>query len=154
MKITNVLISDIVIPDAFKNTAPNNIKMERIRQYVNVYNTVDEPVTISSSNVLTDGYIRYLIAKENNMQPIPCFISDKNFKSKRPHKYIIGKFDNDLEYVWKICNNFDINVGDKVLVANRNGSAIVSVVKIFNSNDRNKLRHKPVLKIIQKTSET
>lgn len=153
MEVINVLISDIVISDEFTKTTPNISKVERIREYFNVYNTIDKPVTISSGNVLMDGYIRYLIAKENNIQSIPCVISDKNFKSKKPMKYIVGSFDNGSEYIWKIRNKLDVNVGDKVLVANKNGSAVVSVVKVFYSNDRNKLRHKPVLQIIQRTNE-
>lgn len=153
MEVINVLISDIVISDGFTKTTPNISKVERIREYFNVYNTIDEPVTISSGNVLIDGYIRYLIAKENNIQSIPCVISDKNFKPKKPMKYIVGSFDNGSEYIWKIRNKLDVNVGDKVLVANKNGRAIVSVVKIFFSSDKNKLRHKPVLQIVQRANE-
>ena len=153
MEVINVLISDIIIPDEFTKTTPKNSKVERIREYFNVYNTIDEPVTISSSNILMDGYIRYLIAKEHNMQLIPCVISDKNFKSKIPVKYIVGKFDNGSEYIWKIRNKLDVNVGDKVLVANKNGSAVVSVVKVFCSNDKNGLRHKSVLQIVQRANE-
>ena len=153
MEVINVLISDIIIPDEFTKTTPKNSKVERIREYFNVYNTIDEPVTISSSNILMDGYIRYLIAKEHNIQLIPCVISDKNFKSKIPVKYIVGKFDNGSEYIWKIRNKLDVNVGDKVLVANKNGSAVVSVVKVFCSNDKNGLRHKSVLQIVQRANE-
>lgn len=153
MDVINVLISDIIIPDEFMDTTPKNSKVQRIREYFNVYNTIDEPVTISSSNILMDGYIRYLIAKENNMQLIPSVIADKNFKHKRPVKYIVGKFDNGSEYIWKIRNKLDVNVGDKVLVANKNGRAVVSVVKVFYSNDRNKLRHKPVLQIVQRANK-
>ena len=153
MEVTNVLISDIIIPDEFMDTTPKNSKVERIREYFNTYNTIDEPITISYSNVLMDGYIRYLIAKENNMQSIPCIISDKNFRPKRPCKYIVGKFDNGSEYIWKIRNKLDVNVGDKVLVANKNGRAVVSVVKVFYSNDRNKLRHKPVLLIVRRANK-
>lgn len=153
MDTINVLISDIIIPDEFTKTTPNISKVQRIREYFNVYNTIDEPVTISSSNVLMDGYIRYLIAKEYNMQSILCVISDKNFKSKIPVKYIVGKFDNGSEYIWKIRNKLDVNVGDKVLVANKNGSAVVAVVKVFCSNDKDKLRHKPVLQIVQRANE-
>ena len=153
MDVINVLISDIIIPDEFTKTTPNISKVQRIREYFNVYNTIDEPITISYSNVLMDGYIRYLIAKENNMQLIPCVVSDENFTSKRPCKYIVGKFDNGSEYIWKIRNKLDVNVGDKVLVANKNGRAIVSVVKIFFSSDKNKLRHKPVLQIVQRANE-
>lgn len=153
MDVINVLISDIIIPDEFMDTTPKKSKVERIREYFNVYNTIDEPVTISSSNILMDGYIRYLIAKEHNMQLIPCVISDKNFKSKIPVKYIVGKFDNGSKYIWKIRNKLDVNVGDKVLVANKNERAIVSVVKIFSSSDKNKLRHKPVLQIVQRVNE-
>ena len=152
MEVTNVLISDIIIPDEFTKTTPKNSKVERIREYFNVYNTIDEPVTISSGNILMDGYIRYLIAKENNIQSIPCVISDKNFTPKRPVKYIVGKFENGLEYIWKIRNKLDVNVGDKVLVANKNGSAVVTVVKVFCSNDKDKLRHKPVLQIVQRAN--
>lgn len=153
MDTTNVLISDIIIPDEFTKTTPKNSKVERIREYFNVYNSIDEPITISSGNVLMDGYIRYLIAKENNIQSIPCIISDKNLNLKKPMKYIAGSFDNGLEYIWKIRNKLDVNVGDKVLVANKNGSAVVTVVKVFYSNDRNKLRHKPVLQIVQRANE-
>lgn len=120
------MISDIIIPYEFTKTIPNISKVQRIREYFNVYNTIDEPITISSSNVPMDGYIRYLIAKENNMQLIPCIVNDENFTSKRPCKYIAGKFDNGSEYIWKICNKLDVNAGDKVLVANKNGSAVVS----------------------------
>lgn len=153
MNTINVLISDIIIPDEFTKTTPNISKVQRIRKYFNVYNTIDEPITISSSNVLMDGYIRYLIAKENNMQLIPCVVSDENFTSKRPCKYIVGKFDNGSEYIWKIRNKLDVNAGDKVLVANKNKSAVVSVVKVFCSNDKNGLRHKPVLQIVQRANE-
>lgn len=153
MEVTNVLISDIIIPDEFTKTTPKNSKIERIREYFNAYNTIDKPVTISSSNILMDGYIRYLIAKEKNIQSIPCIISDKNFTPKRPCKYIVGSFDNGLEYIWKIRNKLDVNVGDKVLVANKNGSAVVNVVKVFCSNDKDKLRHKPVLQIVQRANE-
>lgn len=152
MEVTNVLISDIIIPDEFTKTTPKNSKVERIREYFNVYNTIDEPVTISSGNILMGGYIRYLIAKENNIQSIPCVISDKNFTPKRPVKYIVGKFENGLEYIWKIRNKLDVNVGDKVLVANKNGSAVVTVVKVFCSNDKDTLRHKPVLQIVQRAN--
>ena len=153
MDVTNVLISNIIIPNEFAKTTPKNSKVERIREYFNVYNTIDEPVTISSSNILMDGYIRYLIAKEHNMQSIPCIISDKNLNLKKPMKYIVGSFDNGLEYIWKIRNKLDVNVGDKALVANKNGRAVVSVVKVFYSNDRNKLRHKPVLLIIRRANK-
>lgn len=153
MDTINILISNIIIPDEFTKTTPKNSKVESIREYFNVYNTIDEPVTISPSNVLMDGYIRYLIAKENNMQLIPCVVSDKYFTPKRPCKYIVGKFNNGSEYIWKIRNKLDVNVGDKVIVANKNRSAVVTVVKVFCSNDKDKLRHKPVLQIVQRANE-
>lgn len=154
MEVINVLISDIVISDGFTKTTPNISKVERIREYFNVYNTIDKPVTISSGNVLIDGYIRYLIAKENNIQSIPCVISDKNFKPKKPMKYIVGSFDNGSEYIWKIRNKLDVNVGDKVLVANKNGKAVVSVVDVFESDNKDMRKHKPVLKVIERKNNS
>lgn len=154
MEVINVLISDIIIPDEFTKTTPNISKVQRIREYFNVYNTIDKPVTISSGNVLIDGYIRYLIAKENNIQSIPCVISDKNFKPKKPMKYIVGSFDNGSEYIWKIRNKLDVNVGDKVLVANKNGKAVVSVVDVFESDNKDMRKHKPVLKVIERKNNS
>lgn len=154
MEVINVLISDIVISDGFTKTTPNISKVERIREYFNVYNTIDKPVTISSGNVLIDGYIRYLIAKENNIKSIPCVISDKNFKPKKPMKYIVGSFDNGSEYIWKIRNKLDVNVGDKVLVANKNGKAVVSVVDVFESDNKDMRKHKPVLKVIERKNNS
>lgn len=154
MDVINVLISDIIIPDEFTKTTPKNSKVERMRDYFNVYNTIDEPVTISSSNVLMDGYIRYLIAKEYNMQSIPCVISDKNFKPKKPMKYIIGQFENGTKYYWKIRNKLDVQVGDKVLVANKNGKAVVSVIDVFESDDKEMRKHKPALKVIERKNNS
>lgn len=42
MDVINVLISDIIIPDEFTKTTPKNSKVQRIREYFNVYNTIGQ----------------------------------------------------------------------------------------------------------------
>ena len=60
-----VAISDIIIPDVFANTKPRQYKIDKIRNYYLEYGCVDKPVTVNGNNVLIDGYIRYLVLKEN-----------------------------------------------------------------------------------------
>ena len=153
MNISTIAISDVIISDDFKKTTPKEYKINRIREYVHRYGKIDKPIVLMKDNVLFDGYTRYIVAKELGVQEVPYIEFDRYFKkatAPKYRKYIAGRFENGKEYFWKICNKkLDVNVGDKVLVANKNGRAIVSVVSVFESNDKKMRKHKPVLKVIE-----
>lgn len=62
-----VKVSDIIINEPFASSVPKKQKLNRIRAYYNEYRCVDKPLTVNRNNILLDGYIRYLVLKENNV---------------------------------------------------------------------------------------
>lgn len=62
-----VALSDIIINEPFASSKPRNGKMNRIRNYYSEYGCVDKPIIVNHRNILLDGYIRYLVLKENNV---------------------------------------------------------------------------------------
>lgn len=62
MKI--ITIDDIIINDCF--FPPRKSHMDKIRNYYSKYGYIDKPLIINKKKILLDGYIRYLVLKENN----------------------------------------------------------------------------------------
>lgn len=152
-----IKVSEIVIPEKFIDSSPNEEKVMTIRQYINQHHKLDKPVVLND-NTLVDGYIRYLVAVENEMDEIP-FIKALDYKkehpnSKLPIHYITGKFKHGRkEYLWKNDKGIPINVGDRVLVNSKNkitgkNRGVVIVTNIFESDNPSMLRHKSVVKRI------
>ena len=63
---------DIIVPEAFLNTRPNPEKTQKVIDFVKRTGRLDEPLTIEKgSNVLKDGYRRYVVAKTVKMDKVP-----------------------------------------------------------------------------------
>ena len=150
-----IKVSKIVIPEKFIDSSPNKKKVMAIRQYIKQHRKLDKPIVLNG-NTLVDGYIRYLVAVENEMDEIP-FIKALNYKREHPNGkipilYITGKFEHGRkEYLWKNDKGIPINVGDKVLVNSKNKitgkkRGVVIVTNIFESDKPSMLRHKSVVK--------
>lgn len=155
-----IRISDISIPIEFSNSKPKERKLSKVRAYVEEHGELDKPVVLDNK-ILTDNYIRYLIAIEKGFEEIP-YITTQEYQESILQKstyYIIGKFrDSAKEYTWKNPKNIPINVGDRVLVKSKsvNGKknrGVVTVVKIFSSNNKRFLKHKPVIKNLNAIKE-
>lgn len=57
---------DIKIPIAFKQSKPNESKIESEREYYKENGTISKPLYITPNGFLINGYVKYLIMKENN----------------------------------------------------------------------------------------
>ncbi|WP_051317035.1 hypothetical protein [Ectobacillus panaciterrae] len=67
-----VLIEQIVVTEAFLNSRPNPEKTKQVLDYVKRTGNLDLPITINrNTKVLTDGYRRYIVAKEVKMGIVP-----------------------------------------------------------------------------------
>ncbi|MDP9580435.1 plasmid stabilization protein [Priestia megaterium] len=67
-----VSFDDIIVPEAFLNTRPNPEKTQKVIDFVKRTGRLDEPLTIEKgSNVLKDGYRRYVVAKTVKMDQVP-----------------------------------------------------------------------------------
>lgn len=98
--IKMVKIEDIIIPDEFAVTTPNECKMERYRNIWNERGGQVKNIKLDSNNVLNDGYIQYLIAKENGLTEVKCNICSKKYTT-----YVFGQNlhnNTNKEYVWRI----------------------------------------------------
>jgi len=63
-------INLIKIPMTFQNTNPSNDKLNNIRNYYLKNLCFDKLISINTDYFLTDGYIRYLVAKEFGLSKI------------------------------------------------------------------------------------
>ncbi|GMG76796.1 plasmid stabilization protein [Priestia aryabhattai] len=67
-----VSFDDIIVPEAFLNTRPNPEKTQKVIDFVKRTGRLDEPLTIEKgSNILKDGYRRYVVAKTVKMDKVP-----------------------------------------------------------------------------------
>ena len=103
-------LSDIKISDAFANSIPSGKKMEECRQNWNKWQRQDRYIVVNPGNVLIDGYIQYLVLKENNINEAQVKISDRRKKrwyrknvedwtvphyKNEPTTYVYGKHPNN-----------------------------------------------------------
>ena len=54
-------LSDIKISDAFARTHVSERKLQKCRDYFNVFEKADRDIVLSSKDILIDGYIMYLV---------------------------------------------------------------------------------------------
>lgn len=158
-------IESVVIPDIFSKSHPKEEKLQAIRDYYRVNNRLDRPLVLTSDYVLTDNYLRYLIAKEFGVQSVAYVltyeVSDKQEyrsqeNSNRTITYIVGKFYKcDKEYVWQNPKDIPVKIGDCALVKSmdkkrkKNTVAVVTVTNIFKSNNPALKRHKSIIKVFK-----
>lgn len=157
-----IKLSDIRIPDQFKKSSPLQNKIEAARKYFDEYGKFDKPIVINKDNILMDGYIRFLLALELNMDCIeveyynPDFLNEYAYPTNS--KYIRGKFDDyNKEYIWRANWNQNIDVGDRVTVITLRKLSdkdymickrVVTVTEVFKA--RYDFNHKSVIRIVKK----
>ena len=113
MKAT-VKLSSIKIPKSYAVTTPSEKKVRTKRKKYRKGKL--RAITINTDGFLINGYIDYLILKENNVEDAEVNIVDikKNNNSNVPESYrntmttyIYGKYPNDKSekiYTWQIPN--------------------------------------------------
>ena len=63
-----IRISDIIITEAFVNSHPSEEKVQKYRREFAETGKQSKFLVINKYNVLMDGYIQYLILKENGIE--------------------------------------------------------------------------------------
>lgn len=149
-------LSSITIPASFRRCRPKECKLTTVRNFVRTHGKLDKPIVVNAGNVLADGYVRYLIAKEFGFDKVPVTnVHNTKKKTSNHTEYIVAKFNTgNKQYVWKNPCGLDLNVGDMIQVwtNNSNGKlikAIVTIVSIFNSDDVELQKHKNVIRKVK-----
>ena len=153
-------LSEIKIPSDFESSIPNTYKYNKCERYYKENNKQDRYLVVNENNYLIDGYIMYLVLKNNGAEygdvrivtlngrkytyrqrneygklvPLEKVISYK----EKPTVYIYGKHPNgiiDKEYVWRLPkskeNMYDVLLpGDLIYCSTKNGIAPAIVTRV------------------------
>lgn len=141
-------LKDIKITSAFENTVPSSYKIEKHREYWNTNHRQLKPITVDRNNVLRDGYIQYLILKENGVEEA-TIVRKKKYKKLKERKiipsyrnsnttYIFGTHPNSncvKEFCWRVPASWgnwadNIEIGDTVLCQTKFGFSPVVVSRV------------------------
>lgn len=146
-------LSEIKISNAFASTTPREDKVKVCRNYWEENHEQDRDIVVNKNNVLIDGYIQYLVLKENGIEEV--FVKKlgkkrihKHIKKDRAYKepgyknstttYIRGIHLNrrtDKEYIWRVPNSWkgwenDLLPGDVILVRTQYGVKPIAITSI------------------------
>lgn len=125
--------NDIIINQVFRSTIPKKNKMEKCRENYSK-GVLDREIIINSNNVLIDGYILYLIMKENG---IKGKVDVKRVNSKFvgiPTTYVYEIHPGqDKEYVWYINMSYSKvkdMIGKLADVETKRGIQTITITKV------------------------
>ena len=146
-------LSEIKISNAFASTTPREDKVNVCRNYWEENHEQDRDIVVNKNNVLIDGYIQYLVLKENGIDEV--FVKKlgkkrihKHVKKDRAYKeptyknstttYIRGVHLNrrtNKEYIWRVPNSWkgwenDLLPGDVILVRTQYGVKPIVITNI------------------------
>ena len=143
-----IKLSEIKITSAFESTTPNPEKVQRYRDYYEENEKQSKPILLDYNNVLRDGYIQYLILKENGIEEA-TIMRKKKYKRLKEYKttpsykdssttYIFGVHPNSnciKEFCWRVPVSWgswadNIEVGDTILCQTKFGYSTVIVNRV------------------------
>lgn len=172
-----VKISDIRIKGSFENSVPNDYKLVQCREYWSQHGLYLHDIVVNDKDYLVNGYIQYLILKENNIEDVVVKDFDKKIHRrtrsnvrKRDKKKVKSYRDIETLYVfgvhigrgtkervWRVPNKFQkewediLNVGDIVMVKTKRGKVPIRITRIEKLSECPV--DIPVKKVIKKISK-
>ena len=169
-------LSDVRIKGSFKNSFPNDYKLAQCREYWNRHGFYLHDIVVDNKGYLVDGYIQYLVLKENGIEDVVFKgLGKKVYKRSKPkvrkcgNKKVKSYRDTETLYVfgvhpgrskervWRVPNKFQkewesiLNVGDTVLVKTKRGKAPIKVTRIERLSECPV--DMPVKKVVKKISK-
>lgn len=148
-----IKLSDIKIQDSFAKTIPKEEKMNECRQNWNTYHRQDRYIVVDHNNFLIDGYVMYLVLKENSIKKAEVKISDrckKRWYRKNIKDWVVSHYRNvettyvygvhpnsscTKEFIWRVPKSWvwfseNVQVGDTILCSTKFGCSPVIVTKV------------------------
>ncbi len=148
-----IKLSDIKIKESFAITTPKEEKMKKCRNNWNTYHKQDRYIVVNADKELIDGYIMYLVLKENGEEEARIKISNKPKKRwyrkntsdwDIPHyrseatTYVYGVHPyskHKRELIWRVPKSWtwfaeNVQVEDSILCRTKFGISPVIVTKI------------------------
>ena len=139
----NTNINLIKIPRKFSASNPNEDKLAACRRFYRINHRLNRDIVVDENMELKDGYIGYLILKENHVSTVA--VRQKNFSRIT---IVYGVHPGvEKEYCWRIIdeteNKQNLRVGSHAIVRTRFGDVEVLVTKIesVTKTQRKKMGH-------------
>lgn len=148
-EMKRIKLSEIKISSAFANTTPSPHKIHKYREsYRENCHRQEKPIVIDKNNYLRDGYIQYLILKEDGVDEAMIIRKNKYKNNKISRKipayknskttYIYGIHPEDKlkkERVWRVPNTWigwekDLLPGDNIIVDTKYGIRTIVITRI------------------------
>lgn len=146
-------LSEIIISKNYASSVPSESKMNECRENWGKWNRQDRYIVVNHNNVLIDGYVQYLVLKENGVEEAEIKISNRRKKRwyrKNVEDWIVPHYRNELtiyiygihpngncnkEFIWRVPKSWtwtaeNIQVDDNILCNTKFGIAPVTVTKI------------------------
>lgn len=148
-------LSEIKITEEFSSTKPSNIMVQECRKFWAKNHKQDRYLVVNEEGYLIDGYIQYLILKENKVDEAEIQISNvRKNKWERMEKdtyrnqlttYIYGKHPGDEKkktYIWRVPNSngwdefkSNVNVNDMIFCYSKKRVAPVVVTEVVTTKN-------------------
>lgn len=140
----SIKLSEIVISSAFAESVPSEQKVQKYKSRFAKTGKQSKYLVLDNENVLVDGYIQYLILKENNVEEakyVRCgkFCSNKKSTYRtQTTTYVYGTHPNSKctkEFVWRVPESWcgfaeNIKAGDTIYCKTKFGVSPVVVNRI------------------------
>lgn len=148
-------LSEIRIKGSFEKSVPNEYKLLQCREYWEQHGFYLHDIVVNDKEYLVDGYIQYLVLKENDIEDVVVKDFDKKVYKRTKSKvrksgkkkvksyrdtetlYIFGVHPKGIkERVWRVPNKFQkewesiLSVGDIVMVKTKRGNAPIKITRI------------------------
>ena len=147
-------LSDVKVLKSFASTTPKEEKMSVCRDFWNNNYKQIKNIVVNNDNVLVDGYVQYLVLKENSVENADVLkLGRKKVFINREHKhkreYVEPSYKREMttyifgihpksrikEYVWRVPTSWkgwenDLLPGDRIWVNTKYGIKPIIVTKI------------------------
>lgn len=145
-----IKLSEIKITPSFEVSTPQIGKINKCRENYSK-GIINKKIVINRDNELTDGYILYLVLRENNVISSKVKVinvgKQKHIIKKKddlqvnnywnkPTTYVFGKHklgDNVKEFVWRLSSNKSsstVNVGDYIMANTKYGNRKIIATRV------------------------
>lgn len=145
-----IKLDDVVISNAFLSSYPSEDKVNKYRKAYEKNKQQSKYLVLDDNNVLLDGYIQYLILRENNIKEAKYIhksdkCEDMSYRN-RLTTYVYGRHANSAcnkEFMWRVpysrnhgWDNFvkKLKAGDVIYCNTKYGNAPVIVSRIEQSD--------------------
>lgn len=149
-------LNDMMIQTRFLQRNPYEGKLRECRKYYDEHKRLDRDIVINPNGVLVDGYVGYLVLRENGVPECDVKVDDvcDDVECEPDYRYmetsyVVARHGNDPnEYIWRITDDTILSecivLGSSILVESKNGNKVVTVVNMFT------LDHPPMPSYVRK----